>query len=332
MKNLLFTILSLFILFSCSSDENENNSTAPVLTTANITNITANGGTSGGNITSDGGANITARGVVWSTSSNPTISLATKTTDGAGVGSFTSNLTNLTPNTIYYVRAYATNSVGTAYANEITFTTTPDISTGLIAYYPFNGNANDLSGNGNNGNYTGTLINDRLGNSNSAISLNGINNMITLPSNNLYNSDTLTINFWTYANSYNIHQRVQFGIINGAMRFSLGWNSSTISYSTMNCSGGWGIGNSTSGTGVSIGQWHMLTYVIEGSTTKVYLNGNFIQSIITGNLNCFNSNMNLYFGGDIGGGLIEYYDGRFDDIRTYNRALTQSDVYYLYNN
>ena len=47
---------------------------------------------------------------------------------------------------------------------------------------------------------------------------------------------------------------------------------------------------------------------------------------------CFNSNMNLYFGGDILGGLIEYYNGRFDDIRIYSRALNQSEISYLFNN
>jgi uncharacterized protein (TIGR02145 family) len=96
----------------------------PLITTTAITSITSTSATSGGNITSDGGASITARGVVWSTSSNPTISLSNKTSNGTGTGSFTSTITNLTPKTTYYVRAYATNIAGTAYGNEITFTTT----------------------------------------------------------------------------------------------------------------------------------------------------------------------------------------------------------------
>jgi uncharacterized protein (TIGR02145 family) len=78
---------------------------------------------SGGNITNDGGGNITARGVIWSTSQNPTIALTTKTTDGTGTGSFTSSITGLSPGTVYYVRAYATNSAGTAYGNQQTLTT-----------------------------------------------------------------------------------------------------------------------------------------------------------------------------------------------------------------
>jgi uncharacterized protein (TIGR02145 family) len=76
----------------------------------------------------EGGAFITERGVVWSTSTNPRIALSTKTSNGTGTGSFTSSLTNLTPKTTYYVRAYATNSAGTGYGNEISFTTSDSSS------------------------------------------------------------------------------------------------------------------------------------------------------------------------------------------------------------
>ena len=96
----------------------------PTVTTAGITGITQTTATNGGNVTSDGGAPVTARGVCWSKFPNPTTS-DSLTTDGTGTGTFVSNLTGLTPNTPYYVRAYATNSVGTAYGNEETFTTLP---------------------------------------------------------------------------------------------------------------------------------------------------------------------------------------------------------------
>lgn len=97
--------------------------TTPTLTTSAISAITKTTASSGGNITSDGGASVTARGVVWDTSTNPTIALPTKTSDGTGTGSFVSNITGLTCNTTYYVKAYATNSVGTAYGNELSFKT-----------------------------------------------------------------------------------------------------------------------------------------------------------------------------------------------------------------
>jgi hypothetical protein len=96
--------------------------TLPILTTATATDITTTNATSGGNITFDGGATISARGICWSTTTNPTIANS-KTSDGTGTGSFTSAVTGLTPNTTYYFRAYATNSSGTSYGNQITIRT-----------------------------------------------------------------------------------------------------------------------------------------------------------------------------------------------------------------
>ena len=93
------------------------------LTTLPIGNITDIAATTGGNITNDGGTPVTQKGVVWSTSPSPTTA-NNSTTNGSGTGSFTSNLTSLTASTTYYVRAYATNSAGTAYGNEVSFTTT----------------------------------------------------------------------------------------------------------------------------------------------------------------------------------------------------------------
>ena len=98
------------------------------LNTKIVNNITSTTAQSGGNITSDGGATVTARGVCWSTSQNPTIN-DNHTSDGSGTGNFTSTMTGLKANTIYYVRAYATNAIGTAYGNQITFTTTAMLPT-----------------------------------------------------------------------------------------------------------------------------------------------------------------------------------------------------------
>jgi len=90
--------------------------------------------TSGGDITSDGGSAVTARGIVWGTATNPTIDLTTKTTDGTGTGVFTSSLTGLTAATLYYVRSYATNAIGTNYGAEISFTTLDVVSTVTSPY------------------------------------------------------------------------------------------------------------------------------------------------------------------------------------------------------
>lgn len=93
-----------------------------IITTTTISNITTNSAVSGGNITDDGGYDITERGVCWSILQNPTIN-DYHTNDGSGNGMFTSSLTELYSNTRYFVRAYATNSVGTSYGNEVGFTT-----------------------------------------------------------------------------------------------------------------------------------------------------------------------------------------------------------------
>ena len=116
----VFLVAGIAVVNSCKKD-----AVPPTVTTNDaITNITINSATSGGIVTKDGGAAITARGVCWSTSSSPTISDA-HTSDNSGTGSFASNLTDLTPNTLYHVRAYATNKAGTAYGNEVTFTSIP---------------------------------------------------------------------------------------------------------------------------------------------------------------------------------------------------------------
>jgi len=113
-----FLICGGLIINSCKKED-----VIPTLTTSAVTDITINSCTSGGLITKDGGAAVTARGVCWATTSNPTS--GSHSSNGTGTGSFTSEITGLTPNTLYHVKAYATNKVGTAYGTEVTFTTTP---------------------------------------------------------------------------------------------------------------------------------------------------------------------------------------------------------------
>ena len=99
----------------------------PTVTTNEVTNITSTSATCGGNVISNGGANVTARGVCWSTSQAPTVN-DSHTSNNSGMGSFTSSITGLTANTTYYVRAYATNSAGTVYGEQRSFTTTGTVS------------------------------------------------------------------------------------------------------------------------------------------------------------------------------------------------------------
>jgi uncharacterized protein (TIGR02145 family) len=115
----LFSLLTIF--WSCNKGESLSVSTVPV------TIITDNSARSGGEIISDRSNSVTARGVCWNTSNKPTIN-DSKTNDGSGIGSFESNLTDLKPNTQYYVRSYATNDESTIYGNQETFTTQEEIT------------------------------------------------------------------------------------------------------------------------------------------------------------------------------------------------------------
>lgn len=96
----------------------------PTVTTNSITNITASSAVSGGNVTSQGSSAVTQRGVQWSSTSD-FASILGSTMDGAGIGSYSSNITGLTYSTSYYVRAYATNSSGTSYGSVLNFITSP---------------------------------------------------------------------------------------------------------------------------------------------------------------------------------------------------------------
>jgi len=101
----------------------------PSLTTKSVGGISSNLAGSGGLIGTDGGSPITAKGVCWSLNPNPTIANST-TTDGTGPASYNSTMTGLNPLTAYHVRAYATNALGTAYGNDLAFTTTALVTPG----------------------------------------------------------------------------------------------------------------------------------------------------------------------------------------------------------
>ena len=143
-KNLWSPIRSVYvplaflsvIFWGCKKESTSPNDKTPSVTTIGISLITDSTAVSGGNISSDGGASVASRGVCWATTNVPTIA-NNKTSDGDGVGNFTSRLYDLTPNTKYYVRAYATNSKGTSYGEEISFTSSESTT----------GTMNDIDGN-----------------------------------------------------------------------------------------------------------------------------------------------------------------------------------------
>ncbi|HPW67091.1 MAG TPA: FISUMP domain-containing protein [Salinivirgaceae bacterium] len=126
-KNFLFPMLIMGAFFLFATSCKEEKIELPTLSTEAVIDITDNTAKSGGDITSDGGAAITARGVCWGTNQPPALS-DNKTSDGTGTGKFSSVLSDLSPNTTYYVRAYATNSKGTGYGTVVSFTTRENLN------------------------------------------------------------------------------------------------------------------------------------------------------------------------------------------------------------
>src|SRR5665647_1435050 len=122
----------LVIAFNCKKDKA---SEVPTLTTVPITNVTETALTSGGTISSDGGSNITSRGVCYSTKPNPTIFYKDSITiNGSGDGVFASAVKGLKPVVTYYIRAYATNAAGAGYGDELTsnYSVVPVLTTSII--------------------------------------------------------------------------------------------------------------------------------------------------------------------------------------------------------
>jgi uncharacterized protein (TIGR02145 family) len=115
-------IVVLFIGLTICLTSCKKKPTPPIVTTTNVSDIAQTTATTRGNVTSDGNAEVTSRGVCWNTSENPTVGNK-KTSDGSGTGPFASSLTQLIPNTKYYVKAYANNSAGTGYGNQVSFIT-----------------------------------------------------------------------------------------------------------------------------------------------------------------------------------------------------------------
>lgn len=125
-----FVMISLVLFNSGCEEDNTLDGELPSISTTNVMNISGTSAISGGNITDDGGLTITDRGICWSINQSPTLD-DTHSNEGTGTGSFTSNLAGLDINTMYYVRSYATNSKGTEYGNEISFTTLDGLPGGL---------------------------------------------------------------------------------------------------------------------------------------------------------------------------------------------------------
>jgi len=333
MKQLFSLALLSFIIFSCGKVSNSNSGavpSAPSALTATLASSPKVNLSWTDNSTDESGFKIERKtgtgsyGLISITASNVTTYIDT----------LVSNNTN------YTYRVYSYNSTGNSstYTNEASIytsdTTAPQdtmatkIKIGLVAWYPFTGNANDSSGNGNDGIINGaTLTADRAGVTNSAYRTSA--GYISAPSFSIPTSGIISISYWFNCNS-------DFGL--GEI-ICLGSSSSTTwgcvggdNYFTMNYGRGCG---STGSTPIlqplTYGTWHHVVFISNGlnANTKIYFDGLLIGTSTNANSSNSCSHANLYIGADIYG--LGNFDGKLDDIRIWNRAITASEITYLAN-
>ena len=207
-----------------------------------------------------------------------------------------------------------------------------NLQSGLVGYWPFNGNANDASINGNNGTVNGaTLATDRFGNANSAYYFN--NNYIQIPSNSTLNNPQGSVSFWMNSTSTNlmipIKKNIYIGANNEQYSFALNYtNLFSLKYNSL-CQPGNGWSSFGGNNNLLInGNWHMVTATFS-STVKIYIDGLLISSNVAPNPNADNCPGDIQIGREWSS-LPNYYNGKLDDIVIYNRVLSQAEVTQLY--
>ncbi len=204
------------------------------------------------------------------------------------------------------------------------------LQNGLVGYWPFCGNANDASGNGNNGTVNGaTLTTDRFANGSSAYTFDGVNDFIFIPPNASFNASSLSVSFWI-----NIPSIIPIGV-----QFLVSGNSSNAAWSIQYNVQEYGLSkNQGCGTSVVysmglapiVNNWEQITFVFNSSSTLIYKNGALISSQSGSALSgtCGNTGLNIGF--DVFG-APEYFLGKLDDICIHNRALSATEIQQLYN-
>ena len=201
-----------------------------------------------------------------------------------------------------------------------------DITTGLVASYPFNGSAQDASGNGHDGTVSGAILTtDRFGNANSAHAFNGTNSRISFDFATS-SDNTFTWSWWMLDQSTTNTTRRWLTSTTGGFGGSTVCVREGIDGKAYVYDGN----NSWSSSGVNFwkrGGWHLFTLVSDGTTTNLYLDN--AQLVVKGN-KAVTPETGLTVGGFYAPTATEYFQGKLDDIRLYSRALTTGDIIELY--
>ncbi|HOO70675.1 MAG TPA: Ig-like domain-containing protein [Spirochaetota bacterium] len=224
------------------------------------------------------------------------------------------------------ITAIAYDASGNDASDSVTVTVNNDFPNDYIAWYPFNGNANDESGNGLNGTVNGAILtSDRDSNSNSAYDFDGSNDYIYIGNpSELTGMSALTVSVWVYTHSApspNSSIIVKGDGTNTSYGFGLADTSGTISF---NCN----YSGSITSTTIDFNTWVHLLLVWNGSTAQMYYNNSII-----GSMSCSGtiSGSEVLSIGRCGSWTSwAYFDGIIDDVRIYDRALTADEIEALY--
>jgi hypothetical protein len=227
---------------------------------------------------------------------------------------------------------------------------------GLVAYYPFNGNANDESGNGNNGTVTGaTLTTDKNGNNNSAYDFNyngmqwnsGLHQATNIPYNSSFNSNTITVSIWFYARSYffsgitgndkvsRLVTRYQYGYNNpNGQTWGIDLSNNQLTAFINQAATDNNQVGVVASTNVSLNQWNHVAFTFDNTSLKLFLNGVLVSETPkppTFSLNTIgNSGISVGCSNQANGYWYES-DAKIDEIGFWNRALTLQEITALYN-
>ena len=301
--------------------------TLPVATTGEITDVTYKSAVVAGEATVEGdGGDVTERGICLGTSAGPTACTAASS---AGSGVFSVDFSELDPSTTYYVRAYAVNDAGTAYGEDGTFVTTD----GLVAYYPFNGNANDESPNENNGTpHEAFLTTDRFGNAESAYYFDGETSYIDCGNDASLNlTEGITVSAWINPTS---KTATRYIVAKGSAtaedkgyRLLLTENDLRGAFDLQD-----GTESSVQATpdDFSAQRWFHVLTTFDGTSATLYLNGKLIASQDTaGSLGTGPGKLIL--------GMLSAdtpnegrFSGKIDEVRIYKRVLSKTEATALY--
>jgi hypothetical protein len=243
--------------------------------------------------------------------------------------------------TTYYFRVQAKTAINkSGYSNVVKYIFKKPIPTqGLIAYYPFNGNANDESGKGNNGTvHTATMTTDRYGNANKAYLFNGTSNYIDIGNLGAINDASYSI--WMKARSNNSTGAL-FGVGSSSnaiffLRYNIGgtFPANKLDYliSTSTQMSQWGYENSS----ILDTLWHHIVFIRTNSTIGLYIDGSSVSMVLTNNqgnqTGAIIAGLNMAIGAISGtAGISAFFDGSLDDVRIYNRVLIVSEIQTLYH-